>query len=98
MSLAIRKIDETREALATALDNQDWDAIGPLDFACRIYIDEAMQEQPRNDDALRLSLEQLLAFYGKLIYASRIQRNEIAKEASKAKRSQKAANVYKLFG
>ncbi|MCG7371263.1 MULTISPECIES: flagellar protein FliT [Pseudomonas] len=98
MSLAIKRIDETREALAAALDNQDWDAIGPLDFACRLYIDEAMQEQPRNDYALRLSLEQLLAFYGKLIYASRMQRNEVAKEASRMKRSKKAANVYKLFG
>ena len=98
MSLAIQRIDEAREAMATALDNQDWDAIGPLDIACRLYIDEAMQEQPRNDYALRLSLEQLLAFYGKLIYASRMQRNEVAKEASRMKRSKKAANVYKLFG
>ncbi|ENA29472.1 MULTISPECIES: hypothetical protein [Pseudomonas] len=98
MSLAIQRIDEAREAMATALDNQDWDAIGPLDIACRLYIDEAMQEQPRNDYALRLSLEELLSFYGKLIYASRMQRNELAKKATRVKRSQKAANVYKLFG
>ncbi|MBA1247946.1 flagellar protein FliT [Pseudomonas luteola] len=98
MSLALQRLDETRDALAVALECQDWDSIGPLDFACRTYVDEAMREIPRDDDALRLSLEKLLAFYGKLIYASRMQRNEIAKEASKAKRSQKAANVYKLFG
>ncbi|MFV1939554.1 flagellar protein FliT [Pseudomonas luteola] len=98
MATALQRLDETKNALAYALHSQDWDAISSLDLICRVNIDEAMSQQPRDDDALRLCLEELLTFYGKLIYASRMQRNELAKDAAKMKHSQRAANVYKIFG
>ena len=35
MSAALKRIEETREALVDALEQRDWEAIGQLDMACR---------------------------------------------------------------
>nr|WP_019365175.1 flagellar protein FliT [Pseudomonas luteola] len=98
MSTALKDLDETRLALASALEKEDWEAISSLDKVCRFHLEAAMRDDSDDRDALRFSLKQLLSLYGQMIYVSRMQRSELAKDATKMKRSQKAANVYKLFG
>lgn len=63
MSHALQRIDETREALVDALAERNWDAIGELDMGCRAVIDEALNNAPVDEDALREKLESLLAVY-----------------------------------
>lgn len=53
MSHALQRIDETREALVDALAERNWDAIGELDMGCRAVIDEALNNAPVDEDALR---------------------------------------------
>ena len=38
MSAALKRIEETREALVDALEQRDWEAIGQLDMACRACV------------------------------------------------------------
>ncbi|MCF5209887.1 flagellar protein FliT, partial [Pseudomonas syringae] len=39
MSAALKRIEETREALVGALADRDWEAIVKLDLACRECVD-----------------------------------------------------------
>lgn len=49
MSQATQQLDETRLALADALQAGNWDAIGELDQVCQVKIDQAMHDDERDE-------------------------------------------------
>lgn len=98
MTLAVERIEQTRAALDTALEQQDWDAIARLDLECREHVDAAMLEPLDDDSELKRSLEGLLLLYRKLVQEVTRQRESIAEEIIRVNRSHKSARVYQLFG
>ncbi|WP_248751083.1 flagellar protein FliT [Pseudomonas sp. MWU15-20650] len=98
MSHALQRIDETREALVDALAQRNWDAIGELDMGCRAVIDEALNNAPVDEDALREKLESLLAVYQQLLEVTTGERQAIFEEMSLINRAESASKVYHLFG
>ncbi|MCY1305875.1 hypothetical protein D3C76_604830 [compost metagenome] len=98
MSQAMQQLNETRAALAVALREQDWQAIAELDQACRAQVEQAMGDAGRDEQALRETMEQLLAMYGELLAACRQQRETIGEELATVRRASQGAKVYQLFG
>ena len=98
MSHALKRIDETREALVNALADRNWDAIGELDMGCRAVIDEALHNAPVDEDALREKLESLLAVYQQLLEVTTGERQAIFEEMSQINQAKNASRVYHLFG
>ena len=98
MSQALRRIEETREALIGALEARDWEAIGELDTACRECVDEVLSEAPIDEEAVRNNLEGLLAVYKELLTVTMGERQAIVDEMSQIQQAQNAAKVYHLFG
>jgi hypothetical protein len=98
MSHALRRIEETREALVDALAARNWDAIGELDVACRECVDEVLSEAPLDEEAVRINLESLLAVYKDLLTVTMGERQAIVDEMSQIHQAQNAAKVYHLFG
>jgi flagellar protein FliT len=98
MSHALQRIDETREALVDALAERNWDAIGELDMGCRAVIDEALNNAPVDEDALRERLESLLVVYQQLLEVTTGERQAIFEEMSQINRAENASKVYHLFG
>ncbi|AVR69014.1 MULTISPECIES: pili length/flagellar attachment protein FleP [Pseudomonas aeruginosa group] len=98
MSQATQQLDETRLALADALQAGNWEAIGELDQVCQVKIDEAMHEAERDEQALRTTLEQLLSLYNDMLGACQRQREAIGAELTGLQRASKGAKVYQMFG
>ncbi|WP_268800294.1 flagellar protein FliT [Pseudomonas huanghezhanensis] len=98
MSAALKRIEQTREALSHALAERDWEAIGKLDLACRACVDEVISEAPKDEPELRSNLEDLLGVYRQLIDVAVGERQAIADEMSHIQRAKSAAKVYHLFG
>lgn len=96
MSQATQQLDETRLALADALQAGNWDAIGELDQVCQVKIDQAMHDDERDEQALRVSLEQLLSLYNDMLSACRQQREAIGAELTGLQRASKGAKVYQI--
>jgi Tfp pilus assembly protein FimV len=98
MSAALKRIEETREALVDALAERDWEAIGKLDLACRACVDEVIRETTDDEPELRSNLEELLGVYRQLIDIAVGERQAIVDEMSQIQRAKSAAKVYHLFG
>jgi hypothetical protein len=98
MSAALKRIEETREALVGALAERDWEAIGKLDLACRACVDEVMGEANDDEPDLRSNLEELLGVYRQMIDIAVGERQAIVDEMSQIQRAKSAAKVYHLFG
>ena len=97
MSHALQRIDDTRDALVSALTERDWEAIGRLDETCRECIDEVLSEAPLDEAALREKLESLLLVYKQLLDATMGERQAIVDEMSQINQAKNAAKVYHLF-
>lgn len=98
MSAALKRIEETREALVGALAERDWDAIGKLDLACRACVDDVIRESTDAEPELRSNLEELLGVYRQLIDIAVGERQAIVDEMSQIQRAKNATKVYHLFG
>jgi KaiC/GvpD/RAD55 family RecA-like ATPase len=98
MSAALKRIEETREALVDALAERDWDAIGKLDLACRACVDDMISEATPNEPELRSNLEELLTVYRELITTATDARQAIVDEMTQIQQAKNAAKVYHLFG
>ncbi|WP_460044938.1 flagellar protein FliT [Pseudomonas sp. S2_H01] len=98
MSAALKRIEETREALVGALAERDWEAIGKLDLACRACVDEVIREATDDEPEVRSNLEELLGVYRQLIDIAAGERQAIVDEMSQIQRAKSAAKVYHLFG
>ncbi|AAY38494.1 flagellar protein FliT [Pseudomonas syringae pv. aptata] len=98
MSAALKRIEETREALVGALADRDWEAIVKLDLACRECVDAVVSEAPDDEPALRSNLEELLGVYRQLIDVATGERQAVVEEMTQIQNAKSATKVYHLFG
>lgn len=98
MSLALRRIEQTRHALTAALAMRDWQAIGELDLACRACVDDVLNDALVDTGLLRSNLEGLLAVYRELLEATTNERRSLAAQLGEVNTGKKAMKVYQLFG
>ncbi|MDF2642951.1 MAG: flagellar protein FliT [Pseudomonas sp.] len=98
MSAALKRIEETREALVGALAARDWEAVGKLDLACRECVDAVVTEAPADEAGLRSNLEELLGVYRQLIDVASGERQAIVDEMTQLQAAKNASKVYHLFG
>jgi len=97
MSEVIERIEQTRDELLAALASRDWQAVGELDLACRVCVEDVLAEAASNEAAVRTSLEELLVVYGQLIDIASGERQLIVDEMSQIRQAKNAAKVYHLF-
>lgn len=98
MSLVLQRIEQTREALVSALAERNWEAIGQLDLDCRSCMEDVLSEASLDEDALRGNLEELLGVYRELLDVAVGERQAIVDEMSQIHHARNAAKVYHLFG
>jgi flagellar protein FliT len=97
MSVALKRIEETREALVGALADRDWETIVKLDLACRACMEDVIGAEVPNDPQLRSNLEELLSVYRQLIDTATGERQAIADEMTQITQAKNATKVYHLF-
>ncbi|MQG96059.1 flagellar protein FliT [Pseudomonas sp. MN1F] len=97
MSKVIERIEQTRDELLAALASRDWQAVGELDLACRVCVEDVLAEALSNEAAVRSSLEGLLVVYGQLIDVASGERQSIVDEMTQIRQAKSAAKVYHLF-
>lgn len=97
MSVALKRIEETREALVGALADRDWETIVKLDLACRACMEDVIGAEVPNDPQLRNNLEELLTVYRQLIDTATGERQAIADEMTQITQAKNATKVYHLF-
>ncbi|WP_407291347.1 flagellar protein FliT [Stutzerimonas zhaodongensis] len=98
MNAAVRRLEETGNALRDAMAQHDWTAISVLDLQCRQVV-EAVMAEPRNDDsAIGQRLQELVDLYRELVSACHNEKRRVADELIQLNQSQQGVNVYKLFG
>ena len=98
MSLSVQRLQETGNAMRSALASQDWTAIGELDLQCRQAVDEAMLESASDEDTLRARMQELLDLYHELVGVCQAEQQRLAQELVQLNQSQQGAKVYQLFG
>jgi len=95
---ALKKIEETRDALVDAMVAEDWQAIGTLDIECRACVESVLENSTEVDEALlRANLEDLLGVYRKLLEVTTGARQAIVNEMTQITHAHNAAKVYHLF-
>ncbi|MBJ9975436.1 flagellar protein FliT [Pseudomonas sp. S75] len=97
MSEVIARIDQTRDALLAAFAERDWAAVGELDLACRVCVEEILAEAHENDAQVRASLDELLGVYRQLIDVASGERQSMVEEMSQIRQAKNATKVYHLF-
>lgn len=97
MSSSVQRLEATGSALRDALARQDWATIGELDLQCRQAIDEVMVEAVRDEEALRLRMQELLDLYRELVALCQAEQRRVAGELVQLNQSQQGAKVYQLF-
>ncbi|MGE8115035.1 flagellar protein FliT [Pseudomonas sp. NPDC086566] len=97
MSKVIERIEQTRDELLAALASRDWQAVGELDLACRVCVEDVLAEALSNEAAVRSSLEELLVVYGQLIDVASSERQSIVDEITQIRQAKNAAKVYHMF-
>lgn len=95
MSAIQTQLVELRQALELALNDSDWDAVGPLDDQCRTVVEQVAQASPSPE--LREALRGLLELYPRLIAATTQVRDALGVELTQARRQAGASKVYQLF-
>ena len=94
----LQRIQETREALIDALAERNWDAIGELDSACRVCVENVLDEAPLDVAVLRENLEGLLVVYRMLLEAATDERQSVVEQMGQINQAKNASKVYHLFG
>ncbi|QFT22937.1 hypothetical protein FIV02_15285 [Pseudomonas sp. THAF187a] len=97
MSSSVQRLEATGSAMRDALAKQDWAAIGELDLQCRMAVDAAMIDS-RDEEELRVSMENLLALYRELVAVCQAEQRRLAGELVQLNQSHQGAKVYQLFG
>lgn len=97
MSSSVQRLEATGSAMRDALAKQDWAAIGELDLQCRMAVDAAMIDS-RDEEELRVSMENLLSLYRELVAVCQAEQRRLAGELVQLNQSHQGAKVYQLFG
>lgn len=95
---AVRRLEETGNALREAMVQQDWTSISVLDSQCRQVVEAAMSEPRENESAIRQHLQELTLIYRELVSACQAGQKRVTGELIQINKSQRGANIYKLFG
>ncbi len=98
MSAAVKRLEETGNALRDAMVQQDWTAISVLDLQCRQVVEAAMNEAREDEPAIRQRLEELVSLYRELVTTCQAEQRRVADELIQLNQSKHGAKVYKLFG
>lgn len=100
MSVAMQRIEETREAMEGALERRDWSTIAQLDLDCRDCVDAltGAADLKAHEGEIRNSLEKLLFVYKTVIDAATGERQALFDEVMQIRQANNAAKVYHLFG
>ncbi|MEK0363728.1 flagellar protein FliT [Pseudomonas sp. CBC3] len=98
MSAAVKRLEETGNALRDAMVQQDWTAISVLDLQCRQVVEAAMNEAREDEPAIRQRLEELVSLYRELVTTCQTEQRRVADELIQLNQSKHGAKVYKLFG
>ncbi|MBA1277402.1 MULTISPECIES: flagellar protein FliT [Pseudomonadaceae] len=98
MSAAVKRLEETGNALRDAMVQQDWTAISVLDLQCRQVVEAAMNEAREDEPAIRQRLEELVSLYRELVTTCQTEQRRVADELIQLNQSAHGAKVYKLFG
>jgi flagellar protein FliT len=98
MNSSVQRLEQTGSAMRQAMATYDWSAIGELDMQCRQAVDEAMLESPNDEANLRLRMQELLELYRELVSVCQNEKERLGKELMQLNQSNKAAQVYHLFG
>ncbi len=98
MSAAVKRLEETRNALHDAMVQRDWAAISILDLQCRQVVEAVMSEARQDEAGLRHRLQELVNLYRELVTSCQIEQKRVADELIQLNQSQQGAKVYKLFG
>lgn len=98
MSAAVKRLEETGNALRDAMVQQDWAAISVLDLQCRQVVEAAMNEAREDEPVIRQRLEELVSLYRELVTTCQAEQRRVADELIQLNQSKHGAKVYKLFG
>ena len=98
MSAAVKRLEETGNALRDALAHQDWTAISVLDLQCRQVVDASVAASGEDAPAIREGLQELVGLYRELVTTCQTEQQRIADELRQLNQSRQGAQVYKLFG
>lgn len=98
MSAAVKRLEETGNALRDAMAQQDWTAISVLDLQCREVVEAVMVEPREDESTIRQRLQELVSLYHELVTTCQREKRRVADELLQLNQSQQGANIYKLFG
>ncbi|WP_313087966.1 flagellar protein FliT [Pseudomonas sp.] len=98
MSAAAKRLEETGNALRSAMAQQDWTAISVLDLQCRQVVEAALVEPREDEPAIRQRLQELVNLYRELVNTCQAEKRRVANEMIQLNQSRQGAQVYKLYG
>lgn len=97
MAVAVEQLQETHQALITAVQAGDWQQVGELDRVCRQLVAQAMQQPDRDEQALAEALDSLSETYREVIALCQVVQGRLADELQGLQRSKQGAKVYQMF-
>jgi hypothetical protein len=98
MSAAAKRLEETGNALRSAMAQQDWTAISVLDLQCRQVVEAALVEPREDEPAIRQRLQELVNLYRELVNTCQAEKRRVASEMIQLNQSRQGAKLYKLYG
>lgn len=98
MSVAVKQLEDTHQALVHAVHAGDWQQVGQLDHVCRELVAQAMADEGRQDQALADALDNLLNTYREVVALCQAVQGKLAEELQDLQRSKQSAKVYQMFG
>ncbi len=98
MSAAAKRLEETGNALRSAMAQQDWTAISVLDLQCRQVVEAALVEPREDEAAIRQRLQELVNLYRELVNTCQAEKRRVASEMIQLNQSRQGAKLYKLYG
>lgn len=97
MTVAVKQLEDTHQALVDAVHAGDWQQVSQLDHVCRELVAQAMAEEGREDQALADALDSLLTTYREVIALCQAVQGKLAEELQDLQRSKQSARVYQMF-
>lgn len=98
MSVAVKQLQDTHQALVSAVHAGDWQQVGQLDHVCRELVAQAMADEGRQDQALADALDNLLSTYREVVALCQAVQGKLAEELQDLQRSKQSAKIYQMFG
>lgn len=94
----LQQLEETRLAMLTAVNSEDWERIAELDCLCREHVTQVMLCADTDQQALRATFEKLLQLYAVMLDGCKQRRDQLGSELVQLNQSRQGARVYQLFG